>query len=779
MVEEEHGDGPSRIAALRKKAEAELEDGDDELFASGRGNGTKELTGQRILQVATVIRNLSFEEDNSPVLAKNLTCLRFVLLCVNSSWANLNQMGFDILSNIAAEIHLEEPSDDAVTELLLSTLSRCIGAQDRFQVISSLDVLNKLCGQQVNEDFIQRLLEQAVYGQLTEYLSLHDIHLLITVLECLYSLTSLGELPCNALVKTHSAVELLVSLVTVEAQSYGPKACILMRVVETVPGTTAQGAPATTQPQTTPQSVAISRSTGSPVMLTQAGQAMSQASTGPTILPRPALVQGGAPRPMAPGIPGGTAPTPAAAPTRPQGAPGSQQVQLRVSNDEPHRVFCLSWLKATYEPCSGKSIEQNIMYKQYLASMHRMGRKEVISAQHYALCIRTLFGGSTGPNKKAVGDKVENHYTGIQVRAQPLPLKLTPAQAAAAQEASRAQGGAPVNGVAGRPQGQQQQQQQQQQQMVQVNSQGQVVQQQGQQVAQKVMVNSQGQLVDAQGRLVQISGGQVFQGQKVVHVNQQGQQVVSVNNQQGVNAQGQRFMVNSQGQPVITVNNQGQQVALSTGGGQVQVQGGQMVQLNAQGQQVMQVNQQGQQQVVQVNPQGQQMVQVNQQGQIVKQISPSNVVTLNQQGQVVQQRIVNSSGQIVAQGMVQGGTVMSQGMAPRAPVVVQAGQPRQLVQRIVQPGAGGQQQVVVAQGTQQQQQPNFQVGSQAISSPRPNCDQPKSPILKDLLKHRVPQPDTTVSQGPRYPLCFVSKNPACFIRSSKFDLRVIFLSLDN
>ena len=765
-MEEEHGDGPSRIAALKQKAEAELEDGDDELFASGRGNGTKELTGQRVLQVATVIRNLSFEEDNSPVLAKNLTCLRFVLLCVNSSWANLNQMGFDILSNIAAEIQLEEPSDDAVTELLLSTLSRCIGAQDRFQVISSLDVLNKLCGQQVNEDFIQRLLEQAVYGQLTEYLSLHDIHLLITVLECLYSLTSLGELPCNALVKTHSAVELLVSLVTVEAQSYGPKACILMRVVETVPGTTAQGAPATTQPQATPQSVAISRSTGSPVMLTQAGQAISQTSAGPTILPRPALVQGGIPRPAAPGILGGTAPSPAAAPARPQGAPGSQQVQLRVSNDEPHRVFCLSWLKATYEPCSGKSIEQNIMYKQYLASMHRMGRKEVISAQHYALCIRTLFGGSTGPNKKAVGDKVENHYTGIQVRAQPLPLKLTPAQAAAAQEASRAQGGAPVNGVAGRPQGQQPQQQQQQQ-IVQVNSQGQVVQQQGQQVVQKVMVNSQGQLVDAQGRLVQMSGGQVFQGQKVVHVNQQGQQVMSVNNQQAVNSQGQRFMVNSQGQQVITVNSQGQQVALSTGGGQVvqmTSQGQPMVQVNAQGQQVMQVNQQGQQ-VVQVNPQGQQMVQVNQQGQIVKQISPSNVVTLNQQGQVVQQRIVNSTGQIVAQGVVQGGTVMSQGMAPRAPVVVQAGQPRQLVQRLV-PGSGGQQQVVVAQGSQQQQA-NYQVGS-AIASPRPNpsSDQPKSPILKDLLKHRAPQPDTTVSQGPRYPLCFVSKTPACYIRNS-------------
>ena len=755
VSEEELGDAASRIAALKAKAEAELEEGDDELFASGRSNGTKELTGQRVLQVATVIRNLSFEEDNSPVLAKNLTCLRFVLLCVNSSWANLNQMGFDILSNIASEVQLEEPSEDAVTELLLGTLSRCIGAQDRFQVISSLDILNKLCGQQVNEDFIQRLLEQAVYGQLTEYLSLHDIHLLITVLECLYSLTSLGEIPCNALVKTHSAVELLVSLVTVEAQSYGPKACILMRVVETVPGTTAHGAPAPPPPVQQHAPVAIARHPGQPVVIQQSP--MVQAQMGPTILPRPALAQG-TPRPMVPGTPGGPAPAAAA---RPSGAPGSQQVQLRVSNDEPHRVFCLSWLKATYEPCTGKSIEQNIMYKQYLASMHRMGRKEVISAQHYALCIRTLFGGSTGPNKKAVGDKIENHYTGIQVRAQPLPLKLTPAQAAAAQEASRAQGsGQPTNGV--------QRQQVQQGQVMQVNSQGQVVQQAGQQVVQKVMVNSAGQLVDGQGRLVQMAGGQMVQGQKVVHVNQQGQQVVQVNQQGQQVIQGQqRVMVNSQGQQVITVNSQGQQVAYVSQGQQAASQG-QMVQVNSQGQMV-QVNPQGQQ-MVQVNSQGQQMVQVNQQGQIVKQITPNNVVTLNQQGQVVQQRIVNSSGQIVAQGLVQGATVMSQGVAPRSPVVVQAGQPRQLVQRIAPGGQmvqgqqqvlqAGQQQVLqggqqqMAQGgvvvNQQQQQglatPNYQVGGGVAGAQAQHTHlQPKSPILKDLLKHRIPEPDTTVS----------------------------------
>ena len=64
-------------------------------------------------------------------------------------------------------------------------------------------------------------------------------------------------------------------------------------------------------------------------------------------------------------------------------------MQLRVSNDEANRQFCLSWLKATYETVSYKvSIEQQVMYKQYLASLHKLGKKDVISAQHYAVCVR-------------------------------------------------------------------------------------------------------------------------------------------------------------------------------------------------------------------------------------------------------------------------------------------------------------------------------------------------------------------------------------------------------
>lgn len=66
------------------------------------------------------------------------------------------------------------------------------------------------------------------------FLALSDIALLVYTLECLYALTSLGERPCTSVARVRGAIDTLVALVTVEAQSYGPKACILMRVVETV-----------------------------------------------------------------------------------------------------------------------------------------------------------------------------------------------------------------------------------------------------------------------------------------------------------------------------------------------------------------------------------------------------------------------------------------------------------------------------------------------------------------------------------------------------------------
>ena len=430
-----------------------------------------------------------------------------------------------------------------------------------------------MCLHEANESYIENVLAETtstVYDQLVTYLSLHDIHLLISTLECLYSLSCLGEATCNSIVRTQGAVEALVSLVTVEAQSYGPKACILMRVVETVPGASQNAAagggqqqvhqlqpaqpqlmqqqqvqPQTVQPgqiqvvasaggvpqtqtvsiagnSTTVRTVApaivnqggnivrgqlvsIARPPGPPgtpqivggataipiggqqitgqvvtsqggavqlhipnnavpfnrpqlgpqggqrpqqqiVMTTVNGQTQqliittgqptnvttantpvvvqqpqqpqqqSQLQSQPQQIqqqvrpPAPQQVQASpaqaqpsqaqAPRPVQPQTQQQQPiQQPSQQPQQPQQTqvppqqPGSQQqpqqqVQLRVCNDEGNRQFCLSWLKATYESVNSNSIEQQVMYKQYLASLHKLGKRDVISAQHYAVCVR-------------------------------------------------------------------------------------------------------------------------------------------------------------------------------------------------------------------------------------------------------------------------------------------------------------------------------------------------------------------------------------------------------
>jgi AT-rich interactive domain-containing protein 2 len=69
-----------------------------------------------------------------------------------------------------------------------------------------------------------------VYEQICRYLTIHDIMLLIYTLESLYSLSSLGSPSCNAIVRAQGSIHTLVALLTVEAQSYGPEACIGMKV---------------------------------------------------------------------------------------------------------------------------------------------------------------------------------------------------------------------------------------------------------------------------------------------------------------------------------------------------------------------------------------------------------------------------------------------------------------------------------------------------------------------------------------------------------------------
>ncbi|MEQ2183858.1 AT-rich interactive domain-containing protein 2 [Goodea atripinnis] len=76
------------------------------LFHPPRNPGTGDMEAQRVLQIAVILRNLSFEEANVKLLAANRTCLRFLLLCAHCNLISLRQLGLDTLGNVAAEVGL-------------------------------------------------------------------------------------------------------------------------------------------------------------------------------------------------------------------------------------------------------------------------------------------------------------------------------------------------------------------------------------------------------------------------------------------------------------------------------------------------------------------------------------------------------------------------------------------------------------------------------------------------------------------------------------------------
>ncbi|XP_011695103.1 PREDICTED: AT-rich interactive domain-containing protein 2 isoform X5 [Wasmannia auropunctata] len=393
-----------------------FEEEDKDLFCVGRTLGTQDAYGQRVLQIASILRNLSFTPENATVLGRNRCFLRFVLLCVRARWSNLHQLGFDILGNIANEIILKE-AGERITDVVLTCVAKGIESQDRFIVISCLEVLNKISQQDSNEEIVTFGLADNVYELICRFLALSDIALLVYTLECLYALTSLGERPCTSVARVRGAIDTLVALVTVEAQSYGPKACILMRVVETVSTVAVQqnttGQATVTAPPATPTTTTGSVSTPStPASITATPAPASPASSRPT--------------------------TPAATSTKStthskalETANAIQQQNAHQQIIQENEQFALNWVKATFELIPGVRIEQEELYKKYLGCCTKIGRRGVIAPLHFPRCVRSVFGNIVGPNPLKGENTGTQYYEGIRVRATPAPITY-PSQTTAA-----------------------------------------------------------------------------------------------------------------------------------------------------------------------------------------------------------------------------------------------------------------------------------------------------------------------------------------------------------
>lgn len=153
-------DSSNSCADVAPPPRLEILTSDRDLFCLGRSYGTQDYFGQRVLQVASILRNLSFDDDNIPVLARNNAFIRFAMLCAGSRWAGLHMLGLDMLGNVATEIMLDDPPSDKLTVGILSTLSNGLCSSDRAIVLASLEVLNKLSQRDENEDIMLKSLDQ-------------------------------------------------------------------------------------------------------------------------------------------------------------------------------------------------------------------------------------------------------------------------------------------------------------------------------------------------------------------------------------------------------------------------------------------------------------------------------------------------------------------------------------------------------------------------------------------------------------------------------------------
>ncbi|KAM3859144.1 AT-rich interactive domain-containing protein 2 [Diretmus argenteus] len=340
------------------------------LFHPPRDSGISDMEGQRVLQVAVILRNLSFEEANVKLLAANRTCLRFLLLCAHCNLISLRQLGLDTLGNVAAELQLD-PVDFRTTHLMFHTITKCLMSRDRFLKMRAMEILGNLSKADDNGVLICEYVDQDSYREVIALLTLPDLMLLMASLEVLYLLAQLGEIPCSKISSVDHSIDLLVRLVSVDLHTFGPDALTAVRLIEH---------------QASANQVAEVR----PQLVEQVPAAMQGAPVPVTRVP----VQS---TPPPPGI-----------------------VELDGEN------FSLQWLNAYFETNPEGSVSRSEMYSEYLATCSKMGRSNILNSTGFLKCLRTVFPNHTMRRQeepKANG-QAQILLVGLRRRGIPLPIQL-------------------------------------------------------------------------------------------------------------------------------------------------------------------------------------------------------------------------------------------------------------------------------------------------------------------------------------------------------------------
>lgn len=425
---------------------------DMDFFNLGRDLGTHDYVGQRILQIISILRNLSFFEENLAVLVKNRSFLRFLVMSSNIRWNNIHVQALEITGNIANELELLDPTVDDLSRILMATICEAIEGTDRCTILSCLEILHKLCQKDSNEDYILKSLNLDIYRALVQLMSLKDIMLLIYTLEAIYALTSLGPRSCQNLMQIRGIFDQLISLMTVEGHSYGSDGCILMKVVETIPGSMLP----IVMNLTNLQSAAIvPGSTQFPTSLHSSVVSIKQQHQQPQQLQQPQPSQQQQQKPQLP------PPPPQQLPNNNVIAPSNNHISSQSSSTDSSETapvvgetsastgtdtqglttvsslvnvissagatvedeqYALSWLTANIERTASNEnhIEKQELYRHYVQYCQKMGKGTVVNHSQFPRLVRLIFTNNVGPVliRRSDGTELPGfHYITIRFRA--------------------------------------------------------------------------------------------------------------------------------------------------------------------------------------------------------------------------------------------------------------------------------------------------------------------------------------------------------------------------
>ncbi|XP_022229733.2 AT-rich interactive domain-containing protein 2 [Drosophila obscura] len=401
-----------------------------------RSNGTDERMGQRVLQIVQLVRALSFHQENQIPLGSNRTLWRYLVMGANVRWSNIHIQALETAGNLANQFELQDPTTDELSRNLLATLCEGIDSNDRAVIISCLEIIYKLCGREGNSQYINRCLGLDFYQRAMLLLSLTDVMLLIFTLEAIYALSSLGARPCSLLMQVRGLVDQLVALISVEAQTYGADGCILMRVVEMVPGNLINSLATnpTAATAAAPSAQVVVKPPAALPIPTPAQTQVLQSQTEQQVVAPPVPAPPTLPVPSLPQVP---LPLSLPVPSLPQVIlpPGVVSMALPAPPSAPQSFthddeqYALAWLGATYERAGAGHefrLEQQELYRIYLSHCQKAGKLSVVNHMQFPRLVRLIFNQTVGPVIVRHLDGTElpgTYYVGIRTRAQPLVMQ--------------------------------------------------------------------------------------------------------------------------------------------------------------------------------------------------------------------------------------------------------------------------------------------------------------------------------------------------------------------